>query len=189
LISAMKRRGVWYIPTFTVDESFYIYAEHPGFMQINFFKEALPPPVLMMLTSDAYVQKVNQDPKTAQHKADFAVDQKNLKTLYDADLRVGFGTDSGAFATRIPGFSEHRELEDMVQAGLTPMQAIVCATGRNAALLGIEATRGTLRPGRRADLIVLAANPLDDITHTRSIVAIYHDGRAVAPRVPVVMAK
>ena len=189
LIAAMKRRGVWYIPTFTVDESFYIYAQHPGFMQLDFFKAALPPAVLTMLTSDAYSQKVNQDPKTEQHKADFAMDRVNMKAVYDAGIRVGFGTDSGAYATRIPGFSEHRELEDMVQAGLTPMQAIVCATQNNAALLGIEATRGTLRPGKRADLIVLAANPLDDITNTRSIVTIFHDGRTVAPRVPVVMAK
>jgi imidazolonepropionase-like amidohydrolase len=189
LISAMKRRGVWYIPTFTVDESFFIYAEHPGFMQINFFKDALSPALLTMLSSDAYAQKISQDPKTAQHKADFAVDQQNLKAVYDAGVMVGFGTDSGAIPTRIPGFSEHRELEDMVQAGLTPMQAIVCATSRNATLLGIEATRGTLRPGKRADLIVLAANPLDDITNTRSIVTIFHDGRTVAPRVPVVMAR
>ena len=189
LIAAMKRRGVWYIPTFTVDESFYIYAQHPGFMQLNFFKDAVSPVVLTMLSSDTYSQKVNQDPKTAQHKADFAMDQQNMKTLYDAGIRVGFGTDSGAMPTRIPGFSEHRELEDMVQAGLTPMQAIVCATRSNAELLGIEATRGTLRPGKRADLLVLAANPLDDITNTRSIVTIFHDGRTVAPRVPVVTAR
>jgi imidazolonepropionase-like amidohydrolase len=189
LISVMKRRGVWYIPTFTVDESFYLYAQHAGFMQIDFFKDAVPPPVLTMLESDAYSQKVNQDPKTAQHKADFAMDQQNLKAVYDAGVLVGFGTDSGAMPTRIPGFAEHRELEDMVQAGLTPMQAIVCATMRNAQLLGIEATRGTLRPGRRADIIVLAANPLDDITNTRSIVTIFHDGRTVPPKVPVVMAK
>jgi imidazolonepropionase-like amidohydrolase len=91
--------------------------------------------------------------------------------------------------TRIPGFSEHRELEDMVQAGLTPMQAIVCATRNNAELLGIAAKTGTLRPGKRADLMVLAANPLDDITNTRSIVTIFHDGRTVAPRVPVVTAR
>ena len=189
LIAAMKRRGVRYIPTFTVDESFYIYAEHPGFMQLDFFKDALSPVVLTMLNSDAYSQKVNQDPKTAQHKADFAMDGQNLKTLFDAGIPVGFGTDSGAYPTRIPGFSEHRELEDMVRAGLTPMQAIVCATSSNAALLGIGATRGTLRPGKRADLIVLAANPLDDITNTRSIVTIFHDGRTVLPRVPVVTAK
>jgi imidazolonepropionase-like amidohydrolase len=189
LIAAIKRRGIWYIPTFTVDESFYIYAEHPGFMQLDFFKDAIPPALLTTLTSDAYSQKTNQDQKTAQHKADFAMDQQNLKAVYDAGVLVGFGTDSGAMPTRIPGFSEHRELEDMVQAGLTPMQAIVCATKSNATLLGIEAARGTLQPGKRADLIVLAANPLDDITNTRSIVTIFHDGRTVAPKVPVVMAR
>jgi imidazolonepropionase-like amidohydrolase len=189
LIAAMKRRGVWYIPTFTVDESFYIYAQHPGFMQINFFKEAVSPVLLTTWESEAYSKKVDGDPKTAQHKADFAMDQQNLKALYDAGVLVGFGTDSGAMPARIPGFSEHRELEDMVQAGLTPMQAIVCATKNNSELLKIEATRGTLRPGKRADLIVLAANPLDDITNTRSIVTIFHDGRTVAPRVPVVIAK
>ena len=189
LISAMKKRGVWYIPTLTVDESFYIYAEHPGFMQLDFFKDALSPVELAMFSSEEYSKKVNQDPATSQHKADFAMDKENLKTLYDAGIRVGFGTDSGAMPSRIPGFSEHRELEDMVQAGLTPMQAIVCATRNNAELLGIEATRGTLRPGKRADLVVLAANPLDDITNTRSIVTIFHDGRTVAPRVPVVMAR
>jgi imidazolonepropionase-like amidohydrolase len=188
LISAMKRRGVRYIPTFTVDESFYIYAEHPSFMQLDFFKDSVYPVLLATLTSDAYAEKINQDPKTAQHKADFAMDQQNLKAVYDAGVLVGFGTDSGAMPTRIPGFSEHRELEDMVHAGLTPMQAIVCATRSNAVLLGIEAQRGTLQPGKRADLIVLAANPLDDITNTRSIVTIFHDGRTVAPKVPVVMA-
>ena len=189
LISALKRRGVWYIPTFTVDESFYIYAEHPGFMQLNFFKDAISPVLFAAWTSDAYSKKINEDPKTAQHKADFAMDQQNLKAVYDAGVLVGFGTDSGAMPTRIPGFSEHRELEDMVHAGLTPMQAIICATKSNAALLGIEAARGTLQPGKRADLIVLAANPLDDITNTRSIVTIFHDGRTVAPKVPVVMAR
>jgi imidazolonepropionase-like amidohydrolase len=189
LISAIKKHGVWYIPTFTVEESFYLYAEHPGFMQLDFFKAAVPPELLATWNSDAYSQKINQDPKTAQHKADFAVDQHNLKTLYDADVHIGFGTDSGAMPTRIPGFSEHRELEDMVNAGLTPMQAIVCATRNNAVLLGIGATRGTLQAGKRADLIVLAANPLDDITNTRSIMTIFHDGRTVTPKVPVVMAK
>ncbi len=187
LMAQIKRRGIWYIPTFTVDESFYIYGEHTGFMQLDFFKASVAPNLLAMWTSDAYSQKISDDPKTAQHKADFAMDQKNLKALYDAGVHIGFGTDSGAMPTRIPGFSEHRELEDMVQAGLSPMQAIVCATKNNAALLHIDRMRGTLQPGKRADLIVLAANPLDDITNTRSIVTIFHDGRTVTPRVPVVM--
>jgi imidazolonepropionase-like amidohydrolase len=189
LIALMKQRGVWYIPTFTVDESFYIYAEHPAFMQVDFFKASIPPGTLALLTSEAYVQKVESDPQTGQHKADFHMDQQNLKTLFDAGVHIGMGTDSGAYAVRIPGFAEHRELENMVGAGLTPMQAIVCATANNARLLGIQATRGTLLPGHRADLIVLAANPLDDITNTRHIVAIFHDGRQVKPRVAVVTAQ
>ncbi|HEV2275672.1 MAG TPA: amidohydrolase family protein [Acidobacteriaceae bacterium] len=189
LISLLKQRGVWYIPTFTVDESFFVYAEHPAFMQVDFFKAAVPPGTLAMLSGDAYAQKVQHDPATAQHRADFRMDQQNLKALFDAGVHIGFGTDSGAFPVRIPGFAEHRELEDMVHAGLTPMQAIVCATRNNAELLGTAATRGTLQVGKRADLIVLAANPLDDITNTRHIVAIFHDGRQVKPRVPVVMAR
>ncbi len=76
LLAAIKRKGIWYIPTFTVDESFYIYAQQPGFMQLDFFKAATPSSLLTTLTSDAYSQKINADPKTAQHKADFAMDGK-----------------------------------------------------------------------------------------------------------------
>ena len=83
-------------------------------------------------------QKVEHDPNLAQHKRDFANDQKNLKLVYDAGVKVGFGTDSGAMPARVPGFAEHQELAMMVQSGLTPMQAIDCATKTNAELLGIE---------------------------------------------------
>ena len=56
----------------------------------------------------------------------------------------------------------------MVEAGLTPMQAIVAATGTNAEILGGAKTFGTLQPGRRADFLVLDANPLDDIHNTKN---------------------
>ena len=65
----------------------------------------------------------------------------------------------------------------MVASGLTPLQAISCATGRAAALLGLS-DRGTLTPGKLADFVVLTANPVDDITNTEKIAArsflIYH---------------
>ena len=63
------------------------------------------------------------------------------------------------------------------------MEALVAATRISAALLHAD-DRGTLEPGKRADLIVLAANPLDDIHNTRQMVAIWHAGREVQPRVP-----
>ena len=184
IIATMKQRGTWYIPTFTVDESFYIYAENPPFLQTEFFKAAAGPDILAQFNDPLYAAKILHDPKTKGHQHDFATAQANLKTLYAAGVHIGFGTDSGAMPGRIPGFAEHRELELMTQAGLTPMQAIVCATRNNAKLLGISADRGTITAGKRADLLVLAANPLDTITNTRQILAIYHDGRMVKPRVP-----
>jgi imidazolonepropionase-like amidohydrolase len=178
LVQAMKRRGVWYVPTFTVDESFFIYAERPEFMRSDFFQRAAGPELMAKFNAPGYVEKVNSDSQTAQHRRDFAVGQQNLKKLFDAGVNVGFGTDSGALPGRIPGFAEHRELELMVQAGLTPMQAITAATGENAKLLH-SSDRGTIAVGKRADLVVLDADPLVDIRNTRKIVAVYHDGQSV----------
>jgi imidazolonepropionase-like amidohydrolase len=178
-IEAMKRRGVWYVPTFTVDESFFVYAGRPEFMKSAFFQQAAGPKLMAKFDAPGYAEKIMENSQTAQHRKDFVVAQKNLKRLFDAGVKVGFGTDSGALPGRIPGFSEHRELELMVQAGLTPMQAITAATGANAKLLHL-ADRGTIAVGNCADLLVLDADPLVDIRNTQKIAAVYHDGRSIA---------
>jgi imidazolonepropionase-like amidohydrolase len=177
-VQAMKQHKVWYVPTFTVDESFFVYAGRPAFMQTAFFQQAAGPKLLAKFDAPGYAEKINQEAQTAQHRKDFAVGQQNLKKLFDAGVNVGFGTDSGAVPGRIPGFAEHRELELMVEAGLTSMQAITAATGENAKLLH-AADRGTIAAGKRADLLVLDADPLADIRNTRKIFAVYHDGRSV----------
>jgi imidazolonepropionase-like amidohydrolase len=177
-VEAMKQHKVWYVPTFTVDESFFVYAGRPEFMESTFFQQAAGPQLMAKFDAPGYAEKVNQDPQTAQHRKDFAIGQQNLKKLFDAGVNVGFGTDSGALPGRIPGFAEHRELELMVEAGLTSMQAIRAATGENAKLLH-AADRGTIAAGKRADLLVLDADPLADIRNTRKIFAVYHDGRSI----------
>jgi imidazolonepropionase-like amidohydrolase len=177
-VQAMKQHKVWYVPTFTVDESFFVYAERPEFMQTVFFQQAAGPKLIAKFDTPGYAEKINQDPQTAQHRKDFATGQQNLKRLFDAGVNVGFGTDSGALPGRIPGFAEHHELELMVQAGLTPMQAITAATGENAKLLH-SSDRGTITVGKRADLLVLDADPLIDIRNTQKIFAVYHDGRNI----------
>ena len=182
-ISAAKQHAIFYIPTLTVDESFYTYAEHPAFMDTTFFRNAANPEQYALLTSPAYAQKVHSDPLTAQHQKDHAIAAANLKTAYAAGLKVAFGTDSGANPYRIPGFAEHHELALMVEAGLTPMQALTAATATNAQLLGIAAHTGTLAVGHQADLILLGANPLDDIHNTEKIVATWHNGRRISPPV------
>ena len=74
----------------------------------------------------------------------------------------------------------HRELEQLVSgAHLTPMQAIVAATGAAAAAVGVAGERGTIAPGKRADLVLLNANPLDDIRNTRAIELVIKNGRLV----------
>jgi imidazolonepropionase-like amidohydrolase len=67
----------------------------------------------------------------------------------------------------------------MVEAGLTPMQAIVAATGTNAEILGGATQFGTLQPGRRADFMVLDANPLDDIHNTERLASVWQSGKTV----------
>jgi imidazolonepropionase-like amidohydrolase len=178
-VDAMRRHGVWYVPTFTVDESFFVYAEQPEFMQTDFFKKAAGPKLLAKFDAAGYADKVNDDPQTDQHRKDFQIAQKNLKKLFDGGVHIGFGTDSGALPGRIPGFAEHHELELMVQAGLKPLQAISAATGENAKLLHLS-DRGTIAVGKRADLVVLDGDPLADIRNTQKIFAVYHDGRSVA---------
>jgi imidazolonepropionase-like amidohydrolase len=103
---------------------------------------------------------------------------QNLRRVAEAGVNIGFGTDAGAQPVRIPGVSEHRELQLMVQAGLTPMQAITIATSKSAAMLHQNDT-GTIAVGKTADLLVLDGNPLTQIENTEKILGVWHNGQRV----------
>jgi imidazolonepropionase-like amidohydrolase len=183
LVQALKARGVFYIPTLSVDESFFVFAEQPEVLRDEFFARAVSPELVQMFQDKAYRDKVAANPSVPKEKAAFAVALRNVKTLHDAGVQVAFGTDSGANPERIAGWGEHHELELMVRAGLSPMDAIVAATQKSAALIKAS-DRGTLVAGKRADFLVLAADPSVDIRNTRQLVSVWHGGREVAPRVP-----
>jgi len=93
--------------------------------------------------------------------------QKSLAKLNAAGAQIVLGADTG-LEDHPFGFAEQLELQAMVEAGMTPAQAIVAATGRAAQFVG-RSDLGVLARGRRADFLVLDANPLDDITNTRRI--------------------
>jgi imidazolonepropionase-like amidohydrolase len=186
-IQSVLQHHTWYIPTLALDEAFFIFATHPEIMQSNFFRQAAGPQLLTRFQAPDYATKTLAAPQTAQSQHDHAIARQNLKALYDAGVQIAFGTDSGAVPGRIPGFSEHRELENLVTAGLTPLQAITIATGQTGQLLHtLDPTLnlGLIAPGYSADLIILAANPLTDIKNTRRIVAVYHHGRSVSNPAP-----
>lgn len=94
--------------------------------------------------------------------------------LHGAGARIAAGTD----ATHLPG-SIHLELEEHVAAGLTPLAAIAAATSEAARVLGAEAEIGTVTVGKRADLILLDADPLANIRNTRKIRMVIRGGRIV----------
>src|SRR5258708_9349489 len=180
LLEAMKAKHVAYIPTLSLDEFAYIYSRKPEWVDDAFFKNSLEPGVYEMITSQAYQDKLKASPNYQKNILAFETALRNLKKIFDAGILVALGTDSGATPIRAQGFSEHLELELMLQAGLTPLEATTVAT-RNAAILRkIDKKYGTLEKGKVADLIILGGDPLADIRNTRKIEAVYKAGREVS---------
>ena len=95
------------------------------------------------------------------------------------ELGVGFlaGTDTPAGAYVFPGFSLHEELQRFVAAGFTPLEALQTATVNPARFFGMERQLGTIEAGKLADLVLLSANPLEEISNTQKISGVVANGR------------
>ena len=117
------------------------------------------------------------DATASGNRERYAILQRTVAKLAKAGARLALGSDTG-IQDHPFGITDHRELELLVEAGMTPMQTIVAATGTSAAYLKLT-DEGTLLAGKRANFIVLDANPLDDITNTRRIAAVYVNGREI----------
>jgi len=102
----------------------------------------------------------------------FGIQARNLARLSAAGMTVAFGTDGNT------AWAPHLEMEDMVASGMSPADVLVSATGNAAEVAGFN-DMGTIAAGKRADFVVLRANPLDDITNTRQIADVYLRGAAV----------
>jgi hypothetical protein len=116
-------------------------------------------------------------------QADFAQRRKlvqlslaAVKGMNSAGVNFMAGTDAAA-PNVFPGFSFHEDLAYFVEAGLTPMKALQAATAKPAEFLGRAQTQGTIEAGKRADLVLLDANPLDDIHNTQKIRAVIVNGK------------
>ncbi len=178
LIRDLKAKKTFAVATLVREESTFVYAHPPAFLDDPFFNRWIDPQIVTQLKDPAWGTRVKADPDFSKYPGQLKMAQKNLKKLHDAGVAVVFGSDSGPPA-RFQGFFEHRELELMVEAGLTPAQALQIATSKTAEALRISRDFGSLAKGKRADMILLDADPLVDIRNTHKINKVWIGGREV----------
>ena len=119
------------------------------------------------------IPSLGQSPSdTATSHARLARQLANIKAAHDAGVPIIPGTDEG-----IPAYSVYRELELYVKAGFTPMEALQSATSVSAKAMRVDKDLGTIEKGKRADLLVLDANPLDNISNVRTVHFVMKDGK------------
>ena len=148
-IASIKASGLFYAPTLAVYEPV-----KPG---------AKPP-------ADP------DSPRARQSRLKFGYALSNAKALYDAGVPLALGTDAGMTGTP-HGSSTLRELELLVQAGLTPAQALTVGTAGSAKAMNMLADRGTLEAGKRADFVLVAGKPWETISDARKVERVFIDGK------------
>ena len=122
----------------------------------------------------SYAQRTPAAVEAAQKT--YRIMQRNLAKLNAAGALIGFGADSGAVPDYFHAYNTHRELQLMVEAGMTPVQALTAVTVTSAEFLRLK-DHGTLDAGKSADFLVLDADPLSDIANTRKIAKVYLRGQ------------
>ena len=171
VIDLMKKKDVCYCPTLTREVSVFAYEDVPYFFEDPFFLKDVDPAVLEQLKDEDRMRSVREDEGAQAMKKALEIAKSNLKKVADSGATIAFGTDTGPPA-RFQGYFEHMEATLMAEAGLTPKQILVSATGDAARCLGFDEL-GTLESGKWADFIVLNENPLDDIENLRTIDSVW----------------
>jgi imidazolonepropionase-like amidohydrolase len=179
LIALARQRDVCLSPTLTREVSTFVYESTPAFFSDPFFLRHADKGVIAQLSEPARQQEMRTSASAQRYKTALEQASRNVKALADGRVRIALGTDTGAGVGRFQGYFEHMELEMMTKAGLSPMQAIVAATGDAARCMKKAGAVGTIQPGTFADLVVYGANPAADIRNTRTIEAVYVSGERI----------
>jgi len=179
-IDLINSKGVCYIPTLTREVSTFIYESEPEFFSDPYFIKEAESAILEQLKSPERQTRMQNSRAAAGYKIALEVAMANIKALNDGGVRIAMGTDTGPPA-RFQGYFEHMEMQMMVDAGMSPIEAIRASTGVAADCIGMGDI-GTLEPGKWADLIVLDANPAEDIENSKTISSVWIAGNRVPDR-------
>ena len=176
-MDVLQKSGLFVITTLVVEE----YSGRRRLADLNFLKEPLiadttPPWFLEELRAEATRTLTEKEKKdTERSVAGFDEMKRNVKKLFDARVLLAAGTDA-PYPGVFQGEALHHELELLVAAGMTPLEAIRTATYNAARIMKAEGEWGSLRAGRRANLIIVAGNPAVNISDTRKIESVILDG-------------
>jgi|SRR5579872_1608420 len=163
LITRLRDLRIVFAPTLVVQELVWLYHDHPELLDDPAVARSVPPDVLA-----ATRQAAASSTASARDREEFARAMRNTRKLAAAGVLIAVGSDGGS-SMDFPGLMTHREIELLVEAGLSPAEAIVAATRNGALALRKSDELGTIEPGRRADLMLVAANPLEDVRNLRKI--------------------
>ncbi|MGW1785071.1 amidohydrolase family protein [Streptomyces sp. NPDC002143] len=171
LLDLLVANDVFVFTSLSIQKSL---SEGPGWLDDPFLLETVRPE--HTLPARQTMASLSDDVRL-ELQENYAILKNSLPAYLEAGVRVLMSSDSGVMHQFL-GFSEHRELEAMVHAGMPESAAISAATLRPAEMLAL-ADRGSLCAGKRADLLVLNANPLEDISNTQEIFSVYIAGKEI----------
>jgi imidazolonepropionase-like amidohydrolase len=175
-VEMSKRNGTWLTATLTLDERIVELLANPPSLKARADLRHLPPQQYRLVVEhNPYLER--NDPKLLDAvRLTVAFNTELVRAFDAAGVPVLTGTDSPVPGVA-PGSSLHDEFEALSRAGLSNQRILEATTRLPAEWLGTANDRGTVEPGKRADLVLLDANPLADITNTRRIVAVMFGGR------------
>jgi imidazolonepropionase-like amidohydrolase len=168
---------VCYIPTLTREVSTFVYESVPDFFSDPYFLKEADSDILEELQTSERMSRMASSRSAQGYKAALEVAMDNVARLNDAGVKIAMGTDTGPPA-RFQGYFEHMEMHMMVEAGMSPIDAIRASTGVAADCINVGDV-GTLEPNKWGDFIVLGANPAENIMNTKTIESVWIAGNRV----------
>ncbi|MCZ6769750.1 MAG: amidohydrolase family protein [Acidobacteria bacterium] len=175
-LELMQRQGTIVAPTLVQREKDLIFTKEK-----ELFEDPVVRAILGQEVDELKETLANSGPEVLDRRAQsYQQAKENVMQLKNAGVKLAVGTDSGTNLAPM-GLVTHKEIEALVDAGLSPMEALVAGTRGSAEWAGVSDRVGTIEAGKLADLLILEESPLENIRNTRKIVKIMLGGRILEP--------